>query len=132
MMEMHIFLFSFFPPNRSDKEWQLCTTEGPTPVFKRFGGKGSKCEPCKAQNLCPQSGLGRGAGVGGGGQGGQLPPNFLSQWDGYACAPPLKFGILGVSLDTRRDTRRINTFAPQEKIVPAPLGLGTICTIETK
>ena len=40
MMEMHIFLFSFFPPNRSDKEWQLCTTEGPTPVFKRFGGKG--------------------------------------------------------------------------------------------
>ena len=35
--------FSIFlspPPNRSDKEWQLCTTEGPTPVFKRFGGKG--------------------------------------------------------------------------------------------
>ena len=40
MTEIHIFLFSFFPPNRSDKEWQLCTTEGPTPVFKRFGGKG--------------------------------------------------------------------------------------------
>ena len=40
MSEIHIFLFSFFPPNRSDKEWQLCTTEGPTPVFKRFGGKG--------------------------------------------------------------------------------------------
>ena len=30
----------------------------------------------------------RGAGAGGGGQGGQLPPNFLSQGDGYACAPP--------------------------------------------
>ena len=40
MMEMHIFLFSFVPPNRSDKEWQLCTTEGPTPVFKRLGGEG--------------------------------------------------------------------------------------------
>ena len=40
MTEIHIFLFSFFPPNRSDKEWQLCTTERPTPVFKRFGGKG--------------------------------------------------------------------------------------------
>ena len=40
MMEIHIFLFSFFPPNRSDKEWQLCTTEGPTPVFKRLGGGG--------------------------------------------------------------------------------------------
>ena len=39
MTEIHIFLFSFFPPNRSDKEWQLCTTEGPTPVFKRFGGR---------------------------------------------------------------------------------------------
>ena len=40
MTEIHIFLFSFFPPNRSDKEWQLSTTEGPTSVFKRFGGKG--------------------------------------------------------------------------------------------
>ena len=33
--------FSIFPsppPNRSDKEWQLCTTEGPTPVFNRSGG----------------------------------------------------------------------------------------------
>ena len=30
----------------------------------------------------------RGSGAGGGGQ---LPPNFLSQWDGYACAP-LNFG----------------------------------------
>ena len=40
MTEIHIFLFSFFPPNRSDKEWELCTTESPTPVFKRFGGKG--------------------------------------------------------------------------------------------
>ena len=38
MTEIHIFLFSFFPTNRSDKEWQLCTTEGPTPVFKRLGG----------------------------------------------------------------------------------------------
>ena len=28
---------------------------------------------------------------GGGGQGGQLPPNFLSQGDGYACGP-LNFG----------------------------------------
>ena len=34
------FSISPFPPNRSDKEWQLCTTEGPTSVFKRFGGKG--------------------------------------------------------------------------------------------
>ena len=40
MTEIHISLFSFFPTNRSDKEWQLCTTEGPTHVFKRFGGKG--------------------------------------------------------------------------------------------
>ena len=40
MKAIHIFLFSFFPPNRSDKEWQLSTIEGPTPVFKRFGGKG--------------------------------------------------------------------------------------------
>ena len=40
MTEIHIFLFSFPPSNRSDKEWKLCTTEGPTPVFKRFGGKG--------------------------------------------------------------------------------------------
>ena len=30
----------------------------------------------------------QGRGSPGGGQGGQLPPNFLSQWDGYACAPP--------------------------------------------
>ena len=30
-------------------------------------------------------------GMGAEGQGGQLPPNFLSQWDGYACAP-LNFG----------------------------------------
>ena len=28
---------------------------------------------------------------GGGGKGAIAPPNFLSQWDGYACAP-LKFG----------------------------------------
>ena len=34
------FSIFLFPPNRSGKEWQLCTTEGPTPVFKRFGGKG--------------------------------------------------------------------------------------------
>ena len=39
MTEIHIFLFSFFPPKRSDKEWQLCTTEGPTPVFKCLGGR---------------------------------------------------------------------------------------------
>ena len=39
MTEIHIFPFSFFPPNRSDKEWQLCTTEGPTPVFKCLGGR---------------------------------------------------------------------------------------------
>ena len=39
MTEIHIFLFSFFHPNRSDKEWQLCTTEGPTPVFKCLGGR---------------------------------------------------------------------------------------------
>ena len=39
MTEIHIFLFSFSPPNRSDKEWQLCTTEGPTPVFKCLGGR---------------------------------------------------------------------------------------------
>ena len=32
-----IFLFS---PKQGNKEWQLCTTEGPTPVFKRFGGEG--------------------------------------------------------------------------------------------
>ena len=88
MMEMHIFLFSFFPPNRSDKEWQLCTTEGPTPVFKRFGGKGSKCEPCKAQNLCPQSGLGRGAGVGGGGKGGNCPPTFCLNGMDMPVPPP--------------------------------------------
>ena len=34
--------FSIFlppPPNRSDKEWQLCTTEGPAPVFKCLGGR---------------------------------------------------------------------------------------------
>ena len=40
MTEIHIFLFSLFPPNRSDKEWQLCTTEGPTPVLKVWGGGG--------------------------------------------------------------------------------------------
>ena len=40
MTEIHIFFIFIFPPNRSDKEWQLCTTEGPTPVFKRFGGGG--------------------------------------------------------------------------------------------
>ena len=38
MTEIHIFLFSLFP--QTGQEWQLCTTEGPTPVFKRFGGKG--------------------------------------------------------------------------------------------
>ena len=47
MMEIHIFLFSFFHPNRSDKEWQLCTTEGPTPVFKRLGG--GREEPLMAE-----------------------------------------------------------------------------------
>ena len=34
--------FSIFlppPPNSSDKEWQLCTTEGPTPVVKCLGGR---------------------------------------------------------------------------------------------
>ena len=35
MTEIHIFLFSFFPPNRSGN----CTTEGPTPVFKCLGGR---------------------------------------------------------------------------------------------
>ena len=39
MTEIHIFLFSFPPPpNRSDKEWQLCTTEGPTPGVGRREG----------------------------------------------------------------------------------------------
>ena len=33
----------------------------------------------------------------GGGKGGQLPPNFLSQWDGYACAPPKIWQSLGIS-----------------------------------
>ena len=33
------FSIFLFPPNRSDKEWQLCTTEGPTPVFKCLGGR---------------------------------------------------------------------------------------------
>ena len=42
MTEIHIFLISFFPPNRSDTEWQLCTTEGPTPVFKSFGRGGGR------------------------------------------------------------------------------------------
>ena len=36
------FSIYFFPPNRSDKEWQLCTTKGPTPVFKRFWGGGGR------------------------------------------------------------------------------------------
>ena len=40
----------------------------------------------------PPSGNPEGRGVeAGGGARGQLPPNFLSQWDGYACAP-LNFG----------------------------------------
>ena len=41
MTEIHIFYFPFFPPNRSDKEWQLCTTEGPTPVrpTRGLGGR---------------------------------------------------------------------------------------------
>ena len=41
----------------------------------------------------------RGAGAGGGGKGGQLPPpNFLSEGDEYACAPPPKFWqSLGIS-----------------------------------
>ena len=34
---------------------------------------------------------GRGSRGGGEGGGGNCPPNFVSQWDGYACAP-LKFG----------------------------------------
>ena len=60
--------FSIFlspPPNRSDKEWQLCTTEGPTPVFKRFGGKGRTlmaeiyifCFPIFFPNMSGISGL---------------------------------------------------------------------------
>ena len=47
------------------------------------------------------------------GDGGQLPlPNFLSQWDGYAYAPPKFWQSLGIS-----------TFLPppKKKIVPAPL-----------
>ena len=32
----------------------------------------------------------------GGGKGGN-PPNFLSQWDGYACAPPKFCQSLGIS-----------------------------------
>ena len=51
----------------------------------------------------------RGAGAGGGGASGQFPPpNFLSQCDGYACAPPKCW--------------HINIFAPPpKKIVPASL-----------
>ena len=30
----------------------------------------------------------QGRGSRGGGKGGNCPPNFLSQWNGYACAPP--------------------------------------------
>ena len=68
--------------------------------------------PCSPQ----RPDLYRGAGAGG--QGGNCPPpNFLSQWDGYACAhppPPNFFQSLGIS-----------TFLPppQKKIVPAPLDL---------
>ena len=51
MMEIHIFLFSFFPPNRSDKEWQLCTTEGPTPVFQRLGGGGAAGRAIDGRNI---------------------------------------------------------------------------------
>ena len=41
----------------------------------------------------------RGAGAGGGPRGAIAPPpNFLSQWDGYACAPPPKiWQSLGIS-----------------------------------
>ena len=45
------------------------------------------------------------------------PPHFLSQGDGYACAPPpLNFG---------NHYRHINIFAPpQEKSFPNPWGRG--------
>ena len=39
MTEIHIFLFSFFPPNRSDKEWQLHNRR-PYTCFKEVGGGG--------------------------------------------------------------------------------------------
>ena len=39
MKEIPIFLFSFFPQTAVTRSGN-CTTEGPTPVFKRFGGKG--------------------------------------------------------------------------------------------
>ena len=34
------FSIFLFPPNRSDKEWQLCTTEGPIHLFSRGLGEG--------------------------------------------------------------------------------------------
>ena len=51
---------------------------------------------------------------GGGGKGGNCPPNFLSQWDGYACPPPPKiWQSLGIS----------TLLPPKNKIVPAPLNI---------
>ena len=50
-------------------------------------------QPYQNSNVYTYSHEGRGAGAGGGGKGGNCPPNLLSQWDGYACAPPpLNFG----------------------------------------
>ena len=49
------------------------------------------------------------------GGGGQVPPNFMAQWqwDGYACAPPPQ--ILAI-------TRHVNIFAPppRKKSFPRP------------
>ena len=49
MTEIHICLFSFSLPNSSDKEWQLCTTEGPTPVFKCCVWGGGREGPLMAE-----------------------------------------------------------------------------------
>ena len=52
-----------------------------------------------------------------GSQGGNYPPppNFLSQWDGYACAPPLNFG-------NHQAYVHFCPPPPKKKIVPEPLG----------
>ena len=119
-MEAYSFLLCPFPPYvlyttsvSSDSRHCLTTAEAGSKVQLTFNSP-SKLSPSGfplrlsqpkfgQQNedmapACQKRRLTSGAREpGGGGQGGQLPPNFLSQWDGYACAPPKIWQSLGMS-----------------------------------
>ena len=57
-----------------------------------YGSSTPTTQPSLVSNSLKFSDMGPGAWEPGGGGKGAIAPNFLSQWDEYACGPPLNFG----------------------------------------